>query len=115
MATLLLDGFYESETLPLAAQECVNWYRVISKNQTDVSPVSLVGSAGISQVLTTGLGATQINRGMHVKAGKPYFLNGTTLYRVDISFDIDNNEIFTLVTIGTITGDDRVSMADNGK
>ena len=115
MPTLLLDGFYESETLPLAAQECVNWYRVISKNQGDVSPISLVGSAGISQVASSGLGATQINRGMHVKAGKPYFLNSTTLYRMDMTLDASNNEVFTLVSMGSIPGEDRVSMADNGK
>ena len=115
MPALLLDGFYESETLPLAAQECVNWYRVISRSQGDVSPVSLVGCSGISQVLTTGLGSTQINRGMHVKNGKPYFLNGTNLYRIDMISAVDEDDSFTIELIGSIIGDERVSMADNGK
>ncbi|MBL4622908.1 MAG: hypothetical protein JKY89_10960 [Immundisolibacteraceae bacterium] len=52
---------------------------------------------------------------MHVKAGLPYFLNGDTLIRVDRSFDGEGAEVFTNVTIGTIPGEDRVSMADNGK
>ncbi len=115
MPALLLDGFYESETLPLAAQECVNWYRVISKNQGDISPVSLSGCSGLTQVATSGIGSTEINRGMHVKDGKPYFLNGTTLYRLDMSTDAEGNEAFSLVVMGTILGEDRVSMADNGK
>jgi len=115
MPAIPLDGFYESETLPLAAQECVNWYRVVSRSQADVSPISLYGSAGITEMLTSGAGATQINRGMHVKAGKPYFLNGTDLYRVDMSATVDGVDTFELVTIGTILGSERVSMADNGK
>lgn len=114
MPTLLLDGFYESETLPLANQECVNWYRIISSNQGDVSPVSLSASAGLIQMVTSGLGSDQVNRGMHVKAGKPYFLNGTSLYRLDMSVDSEGNETFLLVFIGSIIGDERVSMADNG-
>lgn len=111
---LLLDGFYESEVLPLASQECVNWYRVISSNQGDISRASLKGCAGLSQIQTTGID-NQVNRGMHVKAGKPYFLNGETLIRVDRSFDTEGNEVFTNVEIGSIPGEDRVSMADNGK
>jgi len=105
-----LDGFYESETLPLPAQECVNWYRVISTSQADVSPVSLSACSGISQEFTTGAGSDQVNRGMHIKNGKPYFLNGTTLYRIDMV----SATAFQLVTMGTILGEGRVSMADNG-
>jgi len=115
MPAISLDGFYESETLPLAAQECVNWYRVVSKSAADISPISLRGSAGLVQMLTSGEGETQINRGMHVKAGKPYFLNGTTLYRIDLTGNVEGVDTFALVTIGTVLGEGRVSMADNGK
>lgn len=110
---LLLDGFYESEVLPLPSQECVNWYRVISKNQGDISPVSLRGSSGLTQIQTTGT-VKQINRGMHVKDGKPYFLNGEDLVRLDRGVDLLGNETFTHTSVGTIPGDGRVSMADNG-
>lgn len=110
---LSLDGFYESETLGIAQQECVNWYRQISQSQGDVSLVSLRGSAGVSQVATTGFG-NQINRGAHVKAGKAYFLNGETLVSVSISFDAEGVASFATVNLGTIAGESRVSMADNG-
>ena len=109
---LPLDGFYESETLEIFEQECVNWYRQISKSQGDVSLISLRGSAGIAEKLTTGV-VNQINRGAHVKAGKAYFLNGETLVRVDITFD-EGVTTFIAVALGTIPGDSRVSMADNG-
>jgi len=110
---LALDGFYESETLEIFEQECVNWYRQISKSQGDVSLISLRGSAGIAEKLTTGV-IRQINRGSHVKAGKSYFLNGETLVRVDITFDEEGAPSFAAVSLGTIPGEDRVSMADNG-
>ena len=109
---LALDGFYESETLEIFEQECVNWYRQISTSQGDVSLISLRGSAGIAEKLTTGL-IKQINRGAHVKAGKAYFLNGETLIRVDITFT-DDIPSFAAVSLGTIPGDSRVSMSDNG-
>ena len=110
---LPLDGFYESEVLRLGSQECVNWYRVISRNQGDISLMSLRGSAGLTQIQTTGL-TNQVNRGMHVKAGKPYFLNGESLVRLDRGFD-EGKEVFTHTHIGSIPGEGRVSMADNGK
>ena len=110
----IANGFYLSDSLPISAQDCVNWYPNIPQTQGALSNASLFGSPGISQLLSTGE-VKQVNRGAHVKAGKPYFLNGTTLYRVDSSIDTDGNETFTAVTLGTIPGEDRVSMADNGK
>lgn len=107
-------GFYKSDSLPISAQECVNWYVNVPQTRGALSSETLFGSAGISQILTTGA-ISQVNRGAHVKDGKPYFLNGTTLYRIDRSFDIDGNEVFTDVNLGTIPGEGRVSMADNGK
>ena len=113
-ATLPLDGFYESETLSIKEQECVNWYRLISQSSGDVSPVSLRGSAGIEQKLTTGV-VNQVNRGAHVKAGKAYFLNGESLVRIDIAADEFGEISLNTVTLGTIAGEDLVSFADNGK
>ncbi len=110
---LALDGFYESETLEIYEQECVNWYRQVATNQGDVSLMSLRGSAGIAEKLTTGV-VNQVNRGAHVKAGKAYFLNGETLVRIDISIDEDGVPSFVVVALGTIEGTERASMADNG-
>lgn len=112
--TLPLDGFYESETLEISEQECINWYRQVSQSQGDVSPVSLRGCAGITQRTTTGE-IQQVNRGSHVKAGVAYFLNGETLVSITIAFDEEGVVSFTPVALGAIPGDSRVSMADNGK
>lgn len=109
----IANGFYVSDSLDISNQECVNWYVNIPQTEGALSAGTLFGGAGTEQLLTTG-NAKSINRGSHTKDGKPYFLNGESLVRVDSSFDIDGNEIFTEVILGAISGDDRVSMADNG-
>lgn len=111
---LIANGFYLSDSLPISAQECVNWYPNIPQTEGALSNGTLFGCPGVSQILTTGA-VKQINRGAHVKEGNPYFLNGEVLNRIDNSFDAQENEIFTPVPLGTIPGEQRVSMADNGK
>jgi hypothetical protein len=108
------NGFYVSDSLPLSNQLCTNWYANTPQVQGALSQGNLFGCAGISQIQTTG-DVTQINRGAHVKAGLPYFVNGTDLVRVDRSVDEFGVETFVNVVLGTIPGDERVSMADNGK
>jgi hypothetical protein len=108
------NGFYVSDSLPLSNQLCTNWYPSTPQVQGALSQGNLFGCAGTSQIQTTG-DVTQINRGAHVKAGLPYFVNGTDLVRVDRSVDAFGEETFTNVILGTIPGDERVSMADNGK
>ena len=108
------SGFYISDSLPNANMQCNNWYVNAPQADGALSRGNLFGCSGITQLLTTGE-TNQINRGMHVKDGKPYFLNGETLVRVDRSVDGEGNEVFTSVALGTIEGDERVSMADNGK
>jgi hypothetical protein len=110
----IANGFYISDSLTISNQECVNWYPNAPQVEGALSAGTLFGCSGIDQILTTGV-AKQANRGAHVKEGKPYFLNGETLIRVDSSFDSNGNEVFTDVALGTITGEERVSMADNGK
>lgn len=110
----IANGFYLSDSLPISAQECVNWYPSIAQVKGALSPESLFGCPGVTGLLTTGE-IKQVNRGSHVKDGKPYFLNGETLVRVDSSFDESGMETFASTVIGTIPGNGRVSMADNGK
>jgi hypothetical protein len=109
----IANGFYLSDSLPISAQECVNWYPNIPQTTGALSAETLFGCPGVSQILTTGV-VKQVNRGAHVKDGKPYFLNGSSLIRIDNSFDVDGNETFVSVTLGTIAGESQVSMADNG-
>lgn len=106
-------GFYESDSLPISAQTCINWYVNVPQTQGSLTAGNLNGCAGISQIQTTGT-INQVNRGMHVKAGRPYFLNGENLVRIDRAVDSFGGESFSIVQLGVIPGLSRVSMADNG-
>jgi len=108
----IANGFYESDSLPISAQECVNWYPNIVQAPA-LSQETLFGTPGITQLATTGT-KQQANRGSHVKNGIAYVVNGNALYRVNLIVDVDGNESFTTTSLGSITGTGRVSMADNG-
>jgi hypothetical protein len=73
-----------------------------------LSQETLFGTEGIVQLDTSGQ-IENINRGAHEMAGKPYFVNGTRLYRLD-----ESGDDYTLTFINDIEGTARVSMADNG-
>lgn len=113
MATQLpfTNGFYLSPILPLSAQRCVNWYPVIPEAPA-VTDSFLYGTPGISQVANVGTQAT--TRGALVSAGIPYYVIGSKLYKIDVSYDIDGNATYTPVDKGTISGSGRVSMDHNG-
>ena len=96
------DGYYKSNSLPVSAQECLNWF-VHVPEAPSLSPKQLYGTPGMTQVVTSGADS---NRGGHLMGGKAYFVNGTSLYRLNA----DN----TLTTLGTISGTGRVWMTDNG-
>jgi hypothetical protein len=108
----IANGFYESESLPISAQECVNWYPNIVQ-AAGLSQETLFGTPGTVQIATTGL-ISQINRGAHVKNGLPYFVNGSALYILTRAVALDGTETFATVNLGTIEGSGGVSMSDNG-
>jgi len=105
-------GFYESESLPISAQECVNWYPNIVQ-AAGLSQETLFGTPGINQIENTGI-IGEVNRGAHVKNGIPYFVNGDTLYVLARAVDSEGAETFSTTSLGTIEGSGGVSMADNG-
>jgi hypothetical protein len=109
----LLNGFYESDSLPLSNQRLVNWRVNIPQTTGAFSQASLFGTEGLTQALTTGL-VQSINRNSHVKSDLPYFVNGENVYRVELTVT-DGVETFNYFNLGSIAGDSRVSMADNGK
>ena len=109
----IASGFYESESLPISAQRCVNFYPNIPQSQS-LSPENLFGAPGIEQLTTTG-DFEHINRGAHVKNGIPYFVNGGNLYSLDRTIDSELNESFSTTSLGAVSGTGRVSMADNGQ
>jgi len=108
----IANGFYVSNSLPISAQECVNWYPNIPQAPA-LGSAGLFGTPGVTQLTTTGT-VQQANRGAHVKNGVPYFVNGTALFSLDRTVDAVGAESFTTTNLGTIPGTGRVSMADNG-
>jgi hypothetical protein len=110
----IYGGFYESDSLPISAQQLINYHVNRPQTQGALAQQSIFGSAGLTQIQTSGITPNEINRGSHVKDGVPYFLNGQTLQRLDISIDVDGNDVFTLTNLGAITGSNRASFASNG-
>jgi len=106
------NGFYVSDSLPLSHQECVNLVP-IGVEVPGLSQRVLVGTPGIISILTTGSLATDANRGSWVLDGVPYFVNGTTLYKVEMTITA-GVETWSYTSLGTVAGSGRVSMADNG-
>lgn len=110
------QGYYKSNSLAISNQECVNLIPV-SQQVSVLTERQLIGTAGIRQVASSGATATSINRGAHVMAGIPYFVNGNRLYKLNRDYPL-GVETFTLEEVGvvpvSITGAGRVSMADNG-
>jgi hypothetical protein len=103
----IANGFYVSDSLPISAQECTNWYPNIVQG-TGLSQETLFGTEGIVELATSGI-LDNVNRGAHEMAGKPYFVNGERLYRLD-----ESGDDYSLTFIGDVAGVARVSMADNG-
>lgn len=108
----IANGFYESESLPISAQECVNWYPNVVQT-AGLSQETLFGTPGINQLTATGV-VGDINRGAHVKNGIAYFVSGSSLYILNRVVDVDGNETFNTTSLGTVEGSGGVSMADNG-
>lgn len=107
----IATGFYVNRSLPIAAQECVNWYPTVVEGP-GLSQEALYGTPGLNQLATSGV-SKQENRGSHVKAGIPYFVNGDQLYTMTLTV-VDGVDTFAMVALGTIADSGRVSMADNG-
>jgi hypothetical protein len=108
----IANGFYESESLPISAQECVNWYPNIVQS-AGLAQETLFGTPGTSSLATTGT-TQNVNRGAHVKNGIPYFVNGNALYVLTRTVNPDLTETFSAVSLGAVEGSGGVSMADNG-
>jgi len=107
----ITNGLYVSPSLPLSAQECLNWYPNISEAPA-LSAENLYGTPGLVELVSSGTIEEQ-NRGMHEMAGIAYAVNGDTLYKIVETITLGVAS-YSLTSLGTITGTARVSMADNG-
>lgn len=106
----LANGTYQSDSKPISAQECTNWFPNIVQTQ-GLSQETLVGTSGLNELSNTGE-IQQANRGGLKFQDKPYFVNGDALWRTDRTV-VDGVETFTDVELGPITGTERVWMAKN--
>lgn len=107
----IANGFYLSESLPISAQECTNWYPNIVQAPA-LGQETLFGTPGSTILATSGV-LNQVNRGAWTLNGIPYFVNGGNLYRLNLTV-VDEVDTFDLEDMGNIEGTGRVSMADNG-
>lgn len=101
----IAGGFYESRSLPVSAQDCVNLYPYVV-GDPGLNQEVLFGTPGLTEFATTGADSTEINRGATTMDGVAYFVNGETFYRVNSDASVD--------TIGSVYGTGRVSFANNG-
>ena len=99
----IANGYYESDSLPISAQECTNFYPNIAQAPA-LNQETLFGTPGLTQVAK----ASDISscRGAHEMNGVPYFVIGGKLYSMSSSYALTDH--------GQIAGTGRVSMADNG-
>jgi len=95
-------GFYQSDSLPLSAQRCINWVPVIPQSDgPSLNSRALFPPSGLGTFATL----TGINRGSILVNNVPFFVNGNSLFSID-SAGVSTNH-------GTIEGSGRVSMATN--
>ena len=99
----IANGYYESDSLPISAQQCTNFYPNIAQAPA-LNQETLFGTPGLTQVAN----ASDISncRGAHEMNGVPYFVIDGKLYSMSTSYALTDH--------GQIGGSGRVSMADNG-
>ena len=110
MATLSIgSGFYLSDSLPISAQQAVNWRPSVPQTQT-ITQDNLFNTEGIEELANTGGAPFSVaTRGSHTFAGKAYFVIGEKLYRLNFV-----NDNYSLTELGEILGFSRVFMSNNG-
>lgn len=102
----ITGGFYESDSLPLSAQECTNLYVNIPETQ-GLGEGALFNTPGLTQVDTSGASPDEEHRGAYVLNGTPYFVIKDKLYK------LSSGSLTAITgTLNSTTG--RVSMAENG-
>lgn len=102
----IATGFYQSVSIPLAAQRCINWEPIVPQSSA-LNQRALRDVYGIDIKLLTGDSITGINRGAQVVNGVPYWINERALYSFTLAGVTTNH--------GIINGSGRVSLANNGQ
>lgn len=102
----IASGFYQSVSVPLAAQRCINWEPIVPEAGA-LSDTALRDVYGIDTRALTGASITGINRGARVVNGTPYLVNELKLYSFTSGGVVTDH--------GTINGSGRVSMASSAR
>ena len=102
----IATGFYQSVSLPLSAQRCINWEPIVPQASA-LNQRALRDVYGIDTRSLTGATISGLNRGAQVVNGVPYFINERALYSFDSSNVVTNH--------GTINGSGRVSLAKSSR
>lgn len=101
----IANGFYQSDSLPISAQQCVGWIPNIvpvpALNQEVV-----FGVPGLTQRSTVSALEVDNDRGGLTFKKRSYFVKGNTLYR--------HNQDSTNDDLGTIEGTGFVTLPENG-
>ena len=107
----IANGFYVSDALPISNQQCVNLKPNIPQADT-VTDANLFNTEGLRELIDLS-NLSDTCRGLHVMAGIPYCVIGQKLYRINRTF-VDSEPQYSSDDLGTIEGQSRVWMADNG-
>lgn len=99
-------GAYQHQSLPFSAQRSVNMYPSVTEaTDGSLAPAGLFFTWGIKAWTTANI-TGQVNRGLYFAADILFAVNGGQLYRI--------SEAGTATALGSISGSDKVIMADNG-
>jgi len=108
------QGFYVSESLPISAQECINYYPNPPQTST-ITEMALFNTPGLVEKTAAATG--EFNRGSHKLADILYQVNGNNLYRIDRTVNAFGPDTFAAVAVNgavSIPGEKRVQIIDNG-
>ena len=109
----LTDGFYQDDSLPLANQQCVNFYIDVPQTNDALSRRALVPVPGIRMVSDTQTRSDTYKgcRGMHMMNDKLYAFFSSGMYYID-----DNYNRYLKSDAVSLAGSKKtpLSIADNG-
>lgn len=101
-------GFYKSRSRQFSSQRCINWYPNFAKSGA-LNPDNLYHCSGLRQIATAGE-LNGINRGAKILNGRPHFVNGNELFRIDRVVNPDLSVSYESFWLGYIEGSGRVQM-----
>lgn len=107
----LAGGFYKDASLPISAQDCINFIPDVPQTNTFTGS-TLGGTPGILEQVEAG--TNEINRGGWHLNDKPYFVEGQKLFRIDRTFDANSDPVYAFTQVGTgLTGTQQVILKEN--